>query len=284
MVQARGQNEERMGLKGAAVRAVIARIPQIRPLLIAYYQRRSLKGGWHDEHPFDRAHGVRTSGLIPGYLLAPGATAYGAAQPSIIVKALAAIPDLEECAFLDFGCGKGRPLLIAAQAGFQSVTGLEFSPTLAAEARRNATIFSSRNPGVTDIKVITGDALEYKLPPGPLVIFLYNSFEGALVAQLLNTIEESLRELPRDAYVIYYNPVYAQQFDDSPALERRFASQIPYDRDEIGYGPDPSDAVVIWQNRGNPHPRPPGTPDAPVTVVDPRWRAVVPETLGTVTG
>ena len=44
---------------------------------------------------------------------------------------------------------------------------------------------------------------------------------------------------------------------------------------EIGYGPDESDAVVIWQNRGNPHPCPAGDPDAPVTIVTPGMRVEI---------
>jgi len=61
--------------------------------------------------------------------------------------------------------------------------------------------------------------------------------------------------------------------DASPALERRYAAQIAYDPGELGYGSDTSDAVVIWQNRGNSHPLPPGRPDAAVNIVIPGLRA-----------
>ena len=225
-----------MGAKEALVRGITNRIPQLRPLLIAAYQRRALKGGWHEEHPFDRTHGVRTSGMIPDYLLTPGASAYGAAQPSILQRALAAIPHPDQCHFVDLGCGKGRPLLIASQVGFRRVTGVEMSLTLAEEARRNAAIFSGRNPDVTPIEVVTGDALDFELPSEGLVIFLYNPFEGALIDRLTGRIEHSLRDHPRDLYVVYYNPVYAGSFDGSASLERRFAAQIPYEAAEIGYG------------------------------------------------
>lgn len=263
------------GVKYTVLKLVADRIPQLRPVALAYYQRRSLKGGWHNPHPYDRTHGVQTSGMIPGFLLSSSATAYAAAQPSIIDKALATIPDPSRCDFLDLGCGKGRPLLVAAAAGFMSVTGVEYSAMLAQIARRNAAIFAARNPGSTPITVVTGDALGYPLPPGTTVIFLYNPFESVLIARLVENVEASLRDNPRDLYVIYYNPVYADLFDGSAALDRRFAAQIPYDPGEIGFGPDKSDAVVIWQNRGNTHPLPEGNPIAPVTVVRPRWRAEV---------
>jgi SAM-dependent methyltransferase len=264
-----------VGVRDRVLKLVTARIPQLRSAAIRYYQRRSLKGGWHDQHPFDRTHGVETSGMIPGFLLKSGSTAYGAAQPSILGRAITAIPNPGQCHFIDLGCGKGRPLFVAAAARFMNVTGVEFSPTLAQVARRNAAIFMARNLGCTPIAVITGDMLEYRLPPEPSVLFIYNPFEGALVSRLIRNIEASLRDKPRDLYVIYYNPVYAEFFDASAFLERRFAAQIRYDASEIGFGPDLSDAVVIWQNRGNPHPRPMGNPTAPVTVVTPRWRAEV---------
>jgi SAM-dependent methyltransferase len=264
-----------MGIKEAILKSAAARLKLLRPALIAHYQRGSLKGGWHNQHPYDRDNGVCTSGMVPGFLLHSRSTAYAAAQPSIIVKAIAAIPDPEACHFLDLGCGKGRPLLIAAKAGFRRVTGVEFSPTLAGVAKRNVDIFSGRHPGLAKIEIVAGDALAQELPPGKLVIFLYNPFDDVVTAQLIRIIEASLRDLYRDLFVIYYNPIYAALFDASSALERRFAAQIAYDPDEIGFGPDESDGVVIWQNRGSLHPRPGGDPSSPVIIVTPGWRAVV---------
>lgn len=75
-----------MGIKSAILSTITQRIPQLRPAVIAHYQRKSLKGGWHEQHPYDLANGVCTSGMVPGFLLKSGSTAYGAAQPSIITN------------------------------------------------------------------------------------------------------------------------------------------------------------------------------------------------------
>jgi hypothetical protein len=102
-----------------------AQVPPLRRALIAYYEMRPSDNSWNKEHPYDRAHGVRTSGMLPGFVLRPGepinapTTIYSAAQPSIIRKALATIPDPQYCHFLDLGCGKGRPLLIVTEFGFR---------------------------------------------------------------------------------------------------------------------------------------------------------------------
>ena len=249
-----------------------AQVPALCPLIIAYYDRKTFGHDWNKEHPYDRAHGVRTSGMLPGFLLRPGkpvddqASIYFAAQPSILRRALATIPDPELCHFVDIGCGKGRALLLATEFGFAAITGVELSPTLAGVARRNVRAFSRAHPDRTPISVLTVDALEYELPSEKLVIFLYNPFHRSLIVQLLRRIESSLKAISRDLYVIYYTPVWADVFDGSTALERRFAADIAYDQSEIGYGPGESDVVVVWQNRGNPHPCPPGSRTARVAM------------------
>ena len=256
-----------------------AQVPALRPAVIAGYDFRP--SGIHRKHPYDRVNGTRTSGMLPSFLLNPGqpmgtpTTAYAATQPSIIRTALAAIPDPRQCQFIDIGCGKGRPLLVATEFGFPIITGLELSPTLSRIARRNADIFARAHPDRTRIDIVTGDALLYKLPEQKLVIFLYRPFDRSPTERLVANIETSLRAAPRDLYIVSYNPVFAGPFDASPLLERRYAAQIPYDPSERSYGWDESDAVIIWQNRGNPHPWPPGDPNAPVTIVTADWRAEI---------
>jgi len=272
-----------MALKALVKRIIwlAAQVPALLPAVIAYYELKPDPAGWKREHPFDRANRVRTNGQLPGFVLRPGdpidapTTVYGAAQPSIIRTALAVIPDPRRCHFIDLGCGKGRPLFVASEFDFLAITGVELSPTLSRIARRNAASLARVHPNRTPIEIIVGDALAYQLPEQPLAIFLYNPFGRLLMAQLVRSIEASLREAPRDIYVVYYNPVWAEVLDASAALERRYAAQLPYADDEIGFGPDQSDAVVIWQNRSNSHPSPPGVGAAPVTIVSPGWRVEI---------
>jgi len=254
-----------------------AHVPVVGAFVLRYYERKPLEPAWRRLHPFDREHGTDTSGFVPGNLLVRGSTGYGAAQPSIIRSALEAIPERDGVHFLDLGCGKGRPLMVAAEAGFSKVTGVEFTPALARIARRNARIFARSQPRRARIAIVTGDAVTYPLPLGPLVVFLYNPFARIQTEQLLRHIEASLERAPRDLYVVSYNPTWGDVFDGSRALERRYAAHLPYDAREIGFGPNDSDSVVIWQNRGNRHPRPPGTPDASITIVTPGNRAVISE-------
>jgi hypothetical protein len=109
------------------------------------------------------------------------------------------------------------------------------------------------------------------------VLFLYHPFGRHLVQRLRERVDLSLLAHPRDFYIVYINPVWAEVFDRSEILERRYAAQLTYDAGELGYGPDGSDGVVVWQNCGNRHPRPQGAADAPVIAVKPGHRARVDE-------
>jgi SAM-dependent methyltransferase len=264
-----------MGVAGKLLEKLVVVLPQTRPAVMALYNRYAPKEGWGAQHPFDQMHGVETSGFVPAFLLHASATMYGAAQPSIIEAAMATIPNPGDCHFVDLGCGKGRPLIIAAKAGFKTVTGVEFTPTLAQVARKNAAIYARSNPSAPPIEVVTGDALEYQFPDAPTVLYLYNPFDGDVTARVLKNIEISLQNRPRDFYVICYNPVHANLFDASPAFERRYAAQLLYDKTELDFGPDDSDGIAVWQNRGNPAALPPGTPSAPIIVTKSSGRAEI---------
>ncbi len=67
----------------------------------------------------------------------------------------------------------------------------------------------------------------------------------------MKNIEYALGQEKRTIYVIYYNPVWGEVFDGSPLLRRISATTTPYDATEIGYGPDATDVVVIWQDSHN---------------------------------
>ncbi len=260
-----------MALRSLVNRMIRAatRVPVLGSIVVASYQVRLPTEGWSRQHPFDREHGVDTSGTLPDYMLVEGPTAYGSGQPSIIRTALAEIPDPHACHFVDLGCGKGRPLLVATEFGFSALTRVEFSPVLARVARSNAAVLSRAHPRRKPIEIITGDALAYRLPEEPLVIFLYNPFHEPLMAKLVDNIEASLRRQPRDLYLVHYKPVWAALLDGSGALERRHVLEQSYDPGELGFGPNVSDTVVIWHNRGNTRPRPAEMQDGIAAVASP---------------
>jgi hypothetical protein len=61
-------------------------------------------------------------------------------------------------------------------------------------------------------------------------------------------IETALLKQVASIWVVYINPVWGHVFDASPTLSRVYAESVPHDPREIGFGPDSSDVVVIWQD------------------------------------
>ena len=80
--------------------------------------------------------------------------------------------DPAEYAFVDFGSGKGRALMMAAEWGFARAYGMEFSPVLHEIAQKNIAIFGQRNPRVCPIELRFQDAMEFSIPDENIVFLL----------------------------------------------------------------------------------------------------------------
>ena len=108
--------------------------------------------------------------------------------------------------FLDIGSGKGRVLLIASQYGFRKVVGIEFSGELCAIARRNVELFCRKGNPRSAIEVIEADAVKHHFQADDRVFFMYNPFDGFILAQVLENLRSSLEENPRRIWLIYNTP------------------------------------------------------------------------------
>ena len=261
-------------LRSPFVRRSLGKLPGVRRLLPG---GNSL-AAWGRLHPFDAAHGTDTSGFVPladlDHLQDARADArpYAGSQPSILRAALQALPLLDSFTFVDLGCGKGRPLLIASELPFRDIVGVELSASLVGIAERNAALIAQRFPLRTPIRVVLADATRFEFPAGNLVIFLYNPFGDNAIAEVAAAVDTAIANNPgRVVYVVYYNPVAGHRFDASPLLRRYLAATLPYGADELGYGPDTEDPVVIWQG-GAAHAPLDARANARIEVVDPLYR------------
>jgi SAM-dependent methyltransferase len=129
------------------------------------------------------------------------------------------LPD--EAVFVDFGSGKGRVLLLAAEAGLRRVVGIDFCPRLCAVARRNVEIFRRKVPALAPVEVIEADVTAHRLRDDETVFFFYNPFDGVILGRVLEQIRQSLARRPRPAWLIYCVPAHGEVVEAAGIFSRR---------------------------------------------------------------
>jgi SAM-dependent methyltransferase len=162
---------------------------------------------------FDLARGVETS--APQYhLQSPHSIPYQGADPKVVAKLLQALPPRALAStFIDFGCGKGRALLLALEHGFNAVTGVEIAPGLAAVCRRNL-LKANKQHTHLKVRVIEADATTFALPAGPLTAFFFNPFHGPPLEQVALNLANHARQNASEVWLIYVNPLHLKAFTE----------------------------------------------------------------------
>ena len=222
-------------------------------------------------HPFDVEYGMRTSGLVAGRHLAAGhrhdrhATAYYAVAPSvfhgIIVRWRRCRPaaHIDEFAFIDLGAGMGRAMLLASEYRFRTITGVELNPTLARIGQRNIARWREAGRARAPLRMVCGDAVEFALPPGPCVAFLFNPFGAPVLRRMLTSWTRGLmrQESPRTAQldILYVNNEQEHILAQQPGFTRMFQGKIRRshadtlaDRKILTSQPDGEYAAMAWED------------------------------------
>lgn len=113
--------------------------------------------------------------------------------------------------FVDIGCGKGRAICVAAQFGFDAVTGIDFSHDLCALSLLNLQLTFARKPDFS-YAIAETNAADYAIPEDADCLFLFNPFDETVMQRVVNNIEQSFQQHPRNLHVIYANPLYKHCF------------------------------------------------------------------------
>lgn len=157
---------------------------------------------------YERRLGVETGGWILEKDLdytSPDGKPYAPIGYEHIFWGLNQIPiAADQVEFVDIGAGKGRAVLAAAMRPFRSVTGIEMSPALAAEATSNITNMRGRR--ARNAQILNINALEFNIPPTANVFYLFNPFDGDTLRQMVAGIRASFEAHPRKGFVIFFNP------------------------------------------------------------------------------
>ena len=154
----------------------------------------------------ERRHGLRTAEDDPINGSPTEFQPYVAAPYACLDTAFAATGvEAGKDVFLDYGCGRGRVVAVAATLPFARVIGIELRPELVAAARENLLRVRGRRCGSAE--VVEGDAAAYAVPDDVTVIFLFNPFTGGILRSAFDRIRESIDRRPRPVRVVYMNPL-----------------------------------------------------------------------------
>jgi len=219
------------------------------------------------QHPFDVEFGVRTSGLVAGRDLKSGHrndrhnTAYYGVAPSVFKGILAQwrrykpLAPLSDYTFIDLGAGMGRALLLASEYGFRQCVGVEMNPALAAIARRNSALWRKADRAESPLRLLCRDAVEYKLPDGPCVVFLFNPFGAPVFKRLLTQWAETLRGREGQFDLLYVNDEQKRTIRCQSGWTRLFEGPVRRsradavaDREILNNQPEGEYASANWED------------------------------------
>ena len=167
---------------------------------------------------FDLRHGITTRTIIPASELnfsnketQSHAIRYRPMPVLCLKRGLkflkSYLTEIDNVTFVDYGSGMGRVMLLAAEAGFQSVVGIELSPQLILSCEKNIEKFKIKYPNCT-FTILNQDASTYRPKKNVCVFFFFNPFDNSIFKRVMNEIFESLNEYPRTIYCLTFQSNY----------------------------------------------------------------------------
>lgn len=169
---------------------------------------------------FDRRFSLETAGvtMLQDLHFGRGFNGYAPTPRSRFFHMLRQVPvEHPQFTFIDFGCGKGKAILLAATLPFRRIIGVELSAELLQVAARNLERSENLRHG-TGVELVCADVRDFHLPSEPAVCYFYDPFEADILQPVLENIRTSLAETPRTLYVIYFVPVHRRLLDSSTFL------------------------------------------------------------------
>lgn len=167
------------------------------------------------EDDFDIKFGVNTRGIIELDTLAIDSpnVVHGVHYEETRLGDFAALMKhlavkFEDFSFIDFGCGKGRVLLLAADYPFRQIIGVEFARELLDIAEQNLRNYRGTRQQCRNFALQHLDATQFEIPPERAVFYFYNPFDEIVMRQVLTNIQQSLQQQPREVFILYNNSLY----------------------------------------------------------------------------
>lgn len=128
--------------------------------------------------------------------------------------------DFSKLTFVDYGAGKGRVMLLAAEHPFAAVGGIESAEELHDNAAMNIAQYPRSRMRCRNVECVLEDASQVGAPDGEAVHYFFNPFSREVFAEVLNNIVVSYRHKPRRLYLILVDPIATDLVDASGVFTR----------------------------------------------------------------
>lgn len=161
---------------------------------------------------FDWRHGTDTiaTSRLDNLTIETASREHGTSYEGIrVLPARRAIPHLRKLVaggvFVDLGCGKGKAVMLAAQAGLPS-RGIEFARELCEVARRNWASFHVKAGCRPEAcAIVEGDVTTYAYPTDETIYFINNPFDEVILAKVVANVTDSAKRQPRRVLIVICN-------------------------------------------------------------------------------
>ena len=125
----------------------------------------------------------------------------------------------KEIVLLDIGCGNGMVLNFGMLLKFKQVNGIDLNKTALEKASLNCSkIYQTVNE--TEYKTEYADAVEYNIPAGVNVIYLFNPFGSVTMEKVAINIFNYVNKTAKAIYVIYCMPSFKYIFEANAACKK----------------------------------------------------------------
>lgn len=191
-------------LRRRGLRGTLARFVRALRARRASRSRAAADRGFDASRQVDTAAWVRVPDLVTDSANRSHAVRYQPSSAEEFDRLLGKLDvDHRDFAFVDYGAGKGKVLLLAAAYPFARIVGVEFSPPLVEVARENVATLGA---DAARVELVLADATDFEPPPEPLVLYFFNPFDVTVLQPVLARVAASVHERPRPAYIVLTGP------------------------------------------------------------------------------
>jgi hypothetical protein len=107
---------------------------------------------------------------------------------------------------------------------------VELNPTLARIARKNGAIWQAAGRARAPMRMICGDAVEFRFPEGPCVAFLFNPFGGPVMRRLLKALAKGFARRTGHLDLLYVNNEQEDALEQQAGFARLFQGEVSRSR------------------------------------------------------